>query len=497
MRGTAAQVLTVHVQSTAIHVRGIRPVVCRAAMRLTLKLAAVLVALVLAVLAAEANLRLGYERREFTRDIEREQHLLGNALAPAVELALATRGLEAAERIVHRAEQAEQEVTIHLLDAAATGVHVSAEITETLEGQPGTVRTLVPVRSPAGAPPYLLALSESLAGTEQRLETSTLRILIAAILSLLAAGAAAMLVGDWLVGRPVRNLVQHAYQIAQGELPRPQYSKRRDEIGMLAEAMRNMVDGLATARRQAEEAATAKDQVERELRRSERLAAVGTLGAGLAHELGTPLQVVSGRARAIATDQAACPETRRHAEIIREQTLRMSRIVRQLLDFARAPVELPRSVSAESLLEEAAQLMRPTAEERNCHIVLRPATERTQVHVDVQQIVQVLTNVINNAIDAMPDGGTVTLSATRVAPKDGQAGYRARLEIADEGTGIPEEHLPHIFDPFYTTKPVGKGTGLGLSVAHGVIKEHGGDFDIKPVAPHGTRLAIHLPETDA
>lgn len=468
-------------------------------MRLTLKVVVVLVLLVMMVLAAEATSRLQYERLEFVRDIEREQHLLGRALAPAVELAWSTRGQREAEGILSRAERAEKEVTIRLVrDRPSAELRGGAP--RVVSGDPGSVRTLVPVEVPGGGG-WAIELSENLADVERRLKTSARRILYAALLLVVGTGLAGLLLGDWLVGRPVRQLVADAHRIAEGKFARPPRRPRRDEVGILEVAMDDMVAGLKAARKRAQAEAAARAIAEQGLRRKERLAAVGTLAAGLAHELGTPLQVISGRARGIMGDPSISPRSHRRAEIIREQSSRMEKIVRQLLDFARAPTDVPRTITVADLVGEAVTLMRPTAEERNCRIVIAHDMPSLRVHVDVSQLVQVLNNLLKNAIDAMEEGGEVTLRMSRCTavevPRTNAHGAYLKLEVLDQGPGISEENLSHVFDPFFTTKPVGKGTGLGLSVAHSAVREHGGHIDIENIQPHGARIIMYLPEAVA
>jgi len=262
--------------------------------------------------------------------------------------------------------------------------------------------------------------------------------------------------------------------------------------------MDDMVAGLLSARQRAQAEASARALAEQGLRRKERLAAVGTLAAGLAHELGTPLQVISGRARGIMKDPGISERSHRRAEIIREQSSRMEGIVRQLLGFARAPTEVPRTVEVGQIIREAATLMRPAAEEGHSVIVLEEAGLDLRIHVDVGQMVQVFTNLLKNAIDAMAEGGQVTITVGRGSaadmPRVSLCETCVRIAVEDQGPGIPEENLSRVFDPFFTTKPVGKGTGLGLSVAHSAVREHGGNMDIEMAKPHGARIVILLPE---
>jgi signal transduction histidine kinase len=242
---------------------------------------------------------------------------------------------------------------------------------------------------------------------------------------------------------------------------------------------------LAAERRQ-------KELIVDQLRHADRLNVIGTLAAGVAHEIGTPLNVISGSAELIPQAQPA--ELEELSRVIREQSDRISSIIRQLLDFGRRAGARGTSIDLNDLARASVALLRPIARKRGAEVVLREAGEPVRVTGNAGELEQVLSNLILNAMQAMPRGGTVSLEVGR-ASRPGDHGLRrfGTLSVADTGTGIAAEDLPRIFDPFFTTKGVGEGTGLGLSVSYGIIQDHGGAIEVDSVVGRGTRFAVLLP----
>jgi signal transduction histidine kinase len=241
---------------------------------------------------------------------------------------------------------------------------------------------------------------------------------------------------------------------------------------------------------------------------------VGKLASGIAHELGTPLNVVSGRAQLIQESVPASSgdkigaaellEVADHARIIVEQSRRMSAIIRQLLDFARRRGVRKAAYDLRQLVAQTVSMLQNLAGKRGVALVVEPdpATAPAFAQVDASQMQQVLTNVVVNAIQSMPTGGTVTLSlrpSSAQAPQGEEcaAGERWEIAVKDEGEGIGPEVLPRVFEPFFTTKAVGEATGLGLSVAYGIVQEHGGFITAESEPGKGSRFAIHLPRGES
>ncbi len=225
-----------------------------------------------------------------------------------------------------------------------------------------------------------------------------------------------------------------------------------------------------------------------QLRHAERLNVIGTLAAGVAHELGTPLNVIAGCAEILAEDSSDLTVHRRTTMIL-DQVSRVSAIIRHLLDFghrggvARGDVELGTLASA------TVEMLQSTARKRGAQIVLEPGPP---VHVsgNVSELEQVLSNLILNGLQAMERGGTVRVT-TRVENRADHP--EACLVVEDQGHGISAADRPRIFDPFFTTKDVGEGTGLGLAVSYGIVRDHDGSIEVESQPGRGSTFTVVLP----
>lgn len=305
--------------------------------------------------------------------------------------------------------------------------------------------------------------------------------IVASLLSLtgVAVFSAAVIYcgGILLVGRPLEKLIAQVNSIGEGELAQGPVLSSRDELGRLASAVSQMSHRLSEQRET--------------IRQTERLGTVGTLAAGVAHELGTPLNVVSGRAGLISSGKLSPEEVEASARTIKTEADRMASIIRQLLDFARQTPTSYDELDLSAMAEKTADLMRPIARKSEVDVAVKTPESPIRVEADSGQVQQVLTNLITNAVAAMPDGGTVTLTVAGDSDRDG-----AWIHVEDAGAGIKAEQLQQIFEPFYTTKDVGQGTGLGLSIAYGIVKEHGGEITVDS-EPGQTTFHVFLPSRHA
>jgi signal transduction histidine kinase len=308
----------------------------------------------------------------------------------------------------------------------------------------------------------------------------------------------ALALGSWLVTRPFAKLVAKARQVGSGNLTVPVRFTRRDEIGDLAHEMDRMSDSLLEAKVNLQSEELARRKAEEELRHAERLATIGKLAAGVAHELGTPLNVISGRAARLARKHEHDSETNEEVSIIRNQVDRVTRIIQQLLHFARRRKASKSKANLLELTRSTVADVEPTLSP-SVHVSLQLDDEaNSRLQLDAGQIRQVLTNLIVNAAQAMPTGGplSVSLSKQWAQPPSGSAKDRSEffcLSVEDHGGGISPDDLPHIFEPFFTTKDIGEGTGLGLAVAHGIVIEHGGWIGVDTESGKGTRFTVYLP----
>ncbi len=230
---------------------------------------------------------------------------------------------------------------------------------------------------------------------------------------------------------------------------------------------------------------TERKQIEEQLRFTERLAELGTLASGMAHEIGTPMSVILGRAEYLMhrTDDEA---TKKGLGTIVTQVERITKVMNQLLAIARRRPAERRAVNLGQTIEDNLEMFRERLARHRIQVEIAFAESVPSILGDADQMSQVFLNLIMNAIHAMPDGGTLRVEGTQV-------NGNVRLSLADTGHGIPTEHLPRIFDPFFTTKETGKGTGLGLTVVKGIIEEHGGTITVKSEPGRGTTFTIILP----
>jgi signal transduction histidine kinase len=226
-----------------------------------------------------------------------------------------------------------------------------------------------------------------------------------------------------------------------------------------------------------------------QLRHAERLNVVGKLAAGVAHELGTPINVIMGMAEMLS-ENATTPEAHKRLRTIREQSQKMTTIIRKLLDFSRKAGADKTRVDLCQLTREVAALLEPTARQQASHIVLELASAPVEVLANRMEFGQVLSNLVLNGIQAMPNGGTVRVRCD--LRRDEQL-ETAVLSVSDEGSGVRAADLPFIFDPFFTTKPVGVGTGLGLSVSYAIVQDHGGHIKVMSRVGQGSTFMVIMP----
>jgi signal transduction histidine kinase len=227
---------------------------------------------------------------------------------------------------------------------------------------------------------------------------------------------------------------------------------------------------------------------------AQKMASLGTLAAGIAHEINTPLQVITGLSESMIKDlkelnllEGERPE--RQLNTINRNAWRVAEIVRSLQHYVYPTREQSSEVSLNDLVKDTLILIEHQLKTwSNIEIHSNLAQDLPPFVCDRNKIIQVLINLLTNARDAMPRGGTITIDTSYLPQRETIA-----LEIADTGAGMPEEVRTRIFEPFFTTKVVGKGTGLGLSIVQGIIRSHGGVIQVESAKDKGTRFTITLP----
>jgi signal transduction histidine kinase len=464
-------------------------------MRLARKLILATLAGMALVLAASAYFRITRELELFERDMIMDHAVLARTLANAIPRVWAEKGREEALSLLDNVSTPDGRFRVRWVDGDVPPAPVFSRERH---------YTDVPIRVRGQAVGFV-ELSESLAYEQAYVRDTLVRAAWATLAAVLVAALLAAALGFYMVGRPLAKLAQKARSIGAGDLSGTLNLKQRDEIGQLAREFDAMCDSLAQARVSLAGETEARVRAIEQLRHADRLATVGKLASGIAHEVGTPLGVALVRANMISSGRIGGDEAREGARIIGEQVEHIARIIRRLLDFARGQSVRPpgqgarrEPVDVASLVEKTLSLVKPLADKRQLTLDLHATPGLPKPSLDEGQIQQVLLNLLVNSIHASDYRGQVMVDisiANATAPADlgGAQGEYLCLSVADQGVGIPPEILPRIFEPFFTTKGVGEGTGLGLSVAYGNVREHGGWIDVQSAARQGSRFSIHLP----
>jgi signal transduction histidine kinase len=475
-------------------------------MRLTIRITAAVTLGIILIFSIYSYLSIQREREQLKNNLSREARNLGESLLFIVSELRESRGEEVAISFLHRR---------NLLSPSLQARWVW---TDAATGTPFGPLVPAPARAPLenGEPLSLLVSSEDghdflltylpsrnskgrLGAIEVRESMDELHDYVQESLhrSAMVVGAAVgsalllmTLLGSLWINRPVRRLREQAERIGTGDFSAPINFGGRDELGKLANTIDQMRGQLAAAKEADQESTRERIEALEKLRHTERLATLGRLSAGMAHELGTPLNVISGRAKLIANEDLSPQEAIHSAKVIGEQAERMTHIMRQLLDYARRGEIRKQQVDVSELLRVVSEMLHPTAEKQRIEIELVLPQEALQVIADPSQLQQVLLNLAMNGIQAMGRGGKLQIELLR-HPTDAN---QVQINIRDQGCGIAAQDLPHIFDPFFTTKEVGQGTGLGLSIAQGIVIEHGGKIEIDSTPGEGTCFRLSLPK---
>ncbi len=358
--------------------------------------------------------------------------------------------------------------------------------------------TFIPVPIPGGRH-GALQLTQSLEPLTDYTQRMLIRSLLMSTLLALASGAIIYFLIYTKIKKPLEMLSRKAIEIGKGNLQPDLDIKGDDELVHLAGIMNDMCTRLLIAQEKIYFENLARVKTLEQLRHTEKLSTVGQIAAGIAHEIGTPLNVVDGRAKMIISEPLEREEIVSCAKIIKAQAERMTLIIRQLLDFSRKKkVTQKAGENVVTLIRQVFHLLTPLAAKQGVTLLLRVSSEtKVDSLVDAQQIQQVFMNVIMNGIQATPDRGTVQVDVANIFVKsmihtDNQVQELLRIEIRDEGEGIPEGNLREIFTPFFTTKSVGLGTGLGLSIAQELLEEHGGWIEVANRRPRGAKFSLYL-----
>lgn len=484
-------------------------------MKLTLKLMMAVIAVIFILFSIHSYLRLHREIELFKSNMRSDADLLANALSATITDIWSSDGPARAYHIIQDANKAEKPINIRLvwlneLEGDSSLPLVNMEyLKPLLDDQPvfseykdsSGERFLVyyhPLKI-VDVPPVAIEVAQSYKPMYTYTRGTILRKIIFLVAILLAGGLMVLLLGMKMVGQPVHELSEHARRVGRGDLTsRIDTGKQKDELSILAGEMNAMTEQLRKSQEELRNEQSKRISLLEELHHTERLASVGKIASEMAHELGTPLNVVSSRAKMITSKSLAEDAVIENAQIVKEQADRMAAIIRRVLDFARRRGSKKAPMEINGFIRNIVTVLRPLATQQNIQINFEDDGINENIEIDKEQIQQVLTNLLTNAIQAMHDGGAIHVMLSReqelATSRFGERkGDYLCVKIKDEGEGIPSESLDKIFLPFFTTKRMGEGTGLGLSIANDIVREHGGWLDVESEPGKGSCFSIYLP----
>jgi len=483
-------------------------------MRLTAKLVSALLVIVAVSLATNAYITVRKAAEFFEADMKRQAALTGKALGDLTEEVWRLSGKEHALEMLDQANARRPHMEIRWVwldtpagspDAAVAPENVQDDIAQGREvffrGRDGNgderLYTYVPVEFDQG-PSGALELSQALDPLTENVRSTLTRTSVLAGIIFLLSGAIILGLGAALVGRPLSRLTEKTRRIGGGDLSHPLPIRGRDEISELGKSLNVMCGQLAEAQDRVRAETNARIAAIEQMRHGDRLKTVGRLASGVAHELGTPLNIILGRAQQNIRGDLPSPEAAECSRIIVSQAERITNTIQQLLDFSRQRSLKRSPVDLRTVVRQTLDLLRPLARKGNTTLSFAEEDAPCIVFADTGLMQQVLTNLIINAVHATRSGGLVEVGlrqeyAEPPADRGYPAGEYIHLYVRDTGEGIPEENIPHLFEPFFTTKAIGEGTGLGLSVAHGIVRDHGGWIDVRSRVGEGSCLSVFLP----
>jgi signal transduction histidine kinase len=496
-------------------------------MRLATKLTLALLIAVALVMTGFAYWRAGGERERAIDDAKDEVLLLANTLRLAVQQDLRDRQPDYIRELLDELVRGPSPVLDRRLDPINIAVAESAEavaippadLEQTLARGTTVVRyvegagrplvyALLPLRSPRGTIVGVLEVVHVATQVRRQIQEAIRELVLRTSL----LGCTIFLV-IWLavrisIRRPFGQLTGAAQALGEGDLSRRLDLRRRDEIGQLAAAFNRMAENLQTARTQILAGAQARLALERQLQQAQKLATVGRLASEVAHEIGTPLNVVSGRAEAIQRRLDPDHPLGRHVATILRQVERISGIIRQLLEYTRPRRPAAHPLDVRLALARAVELLEPLARHRQVDLRAESPGPLPLIQADPDLLQQVLLNLVTNALDATPTGGSIRLVPELDEPgQPAAAGDPARrrvsrgrpdgpvltIAVVDTGVGMSYPQLERVFEPFFSTKDRKGGTGLGLPIVEDIVRAHGGAIEVESAEGLGTTVRLHWP----
>jgi two-component system NtrC family sensor kinase len=487
-------------------------------MGLKLRLILVLIIPPILVVGVYGLIRVRIGRAELLAETERNVILLAKAIQATVERGLRDRDPRTSDLDAMLADilKDQEEIDrIRILDrwlqrtAMSSRLSVAQDVppdvlrrvAETGEGEGITAghgkaevfSYVLPIRVVSGAIVGTMDVTQQLSRIEERVRGATWDIAVRLTLLAVSMTLLTGLVLQREVLRPLSRLMEGIRNVGRGESAKPLPVERRDELGRVAEAFNTMATQLQAARRQLLLETEHALDLEQQLRHSATLAVAGRLATGLAHEIGTPLNIISGQVEYIFRNLPAGNPLGEEQNVIVEQIDRISAMIRSLLDTVRPVKPAIQPTKLKKVTDRLLLLLEHTARRHGVTLEVSIPDDLPPVRADRNQLQQVIINILMNAFEAARPSGTVQVHARR-AERATRAGVE--IEVRDTGPGIHASLLSRIFEPFFSTKPQGEGTGLGLPICRDIVSSFGGDITVESAPGAGATFLVWLAEED-
>ncbi|HEY4058051.1 MAG TPA: ATP-binding protein [Kofleriaceae bacterium] len=443
------------------------------------------------------------ERGDLYTAATNELRLIGESLRTSLGNALRDKQRTDVDDAIEGLEDLAPAIYVHVHDAngheiaKTKGAQASNEIEQLVAGASATHMEQVsientshrlvyaaPLASDEGATLGAVAIARSVDDIDQDLARTRNRLLVIVIAFSVVTMVVGLVLGTINVTRPIASLLTGVRHVREGDFVTRVAEARHDEIGELTNEFNRMIEALAASRGQFETEAEARRRLERGLGEVDKLVTIGQLSAGLAHEIGSPLQVLSGRASTLLDH--ADPAVRRQAELLVGQCDRITRIVDHLLSLGRRKPPAIGPIDLVAPTRVVLDLVTAEARKRGVNITLEGAEAEHRIMGDSDQLQQVVLNLVRNALAATPQGGSITVILET-------AGDREQLRVKDTGSGIDDHTKQHLFEPFFTTRASVGGTGLGLAVVKTIVTDHKARIDVTSSPGAGAEFVVSFP----
>lgn len=382
-----------------------------------------------------------------------------------------------------------------MLAEKAASTHKSAiKLITTTDTWRGAVA--FPLEDNDGSPLGAVVIARPLSEMQMDMSAKRMAIAVDVLLFVVLSSFLGWMLGRKYIGEPLNGLIVAMRQVRLGDLRSFLNIGSRDEVGKVASEFNIMVSELYKAREKFKKEHFERLHIESALLQADKLATIGQLAASLAHEIGSPLQVLIGRARSILERDYDRQRINHHTEVIIAQGERIVGIVEQLLGYARQRQPENTETDLGKLVRSVVDFLDIEAQKAQVTMTVSIDFNLPLIVCNPSNIQQMTLNLLRNALASTSSGGQIAVRVGTATYNDAEADSEMPsifLEISDTGYGIPEENLPHIFEPFFTTRADDKGTGLGLAVVKRVVDSHGGRIKVTSVVDAGTTFRIDLP----